>query len=57
MRLTGGIYVTRRELVDDGVLVGRRVAALRVGLDSGIDIDTADDLRAARAAWRRRVRR
>lgn len=54
MRLTGGIYVSRRELLDRDVLVGERAAALVVGPDSAIDIDSAADLRAARAAWRRR---
>ena len=54
MRLTGGIYVSRRELLDRDLLVGDRVAPLVVGPDSAIDIDTADDLSAARAAWRRR---
>jgi CMP-N,N'-diacetyllegionaminic acid synthase len=56
MRLTGGIYVTRRELVAQSALVGGRVAALVVGEDSAIDIDDADDLRAARRAWSRRRR-
>lgn len=54
LRLTGGIYVSRRELVRSGRLVGDRVGVLRVGAESAIDIDTADDLRAARLAWRRR---
>lgn len=53
MRLTGGIYVTRRAVLRTGRLVGERAATLIVGPDSGIDIDTADDLLAARAAWRR----
>ena len=56
MRLTGGIYVTRRHLLDRDTVVGERVAALVVGPDSAIDIDTAADLRAARAALRRRRR-
>lgn len=54
MRLTGGIYVTRRALVDEARLVGDRVAALVVDADSAIDIDVIDDLRRARAALRRR---
>lgn len=53
LRLTGGIYVTRRRLLADGRLVGEEAALLVVGPDSAIDIDTEADLVAARAAWRR----
>ena len=55
-RLTGGIYVTRRALLSETAILGDSVAALVVDAESGIDIDTADDLRLARAAWRRRSR-
>ena len=54
LRLTGGIYVSRRHLLDEGRLVGRAAATLLVDRVSGIDVDNADDLREARAAWRRR---
>lgn len=53
MRLTGGIYVTRRSLLTRGRLVGDAAAVLVVGPASAIDIDTEADLVAARAAWRR----
>lgn len=55
-RLTGGIYVTRRAALSEAGILGERVAALVVDAESGIDIDTAEDLRLARAAWRRRSR-
>lgn len=53
LRLTGGIYVTRRETLRGDRLIGDAAATLVVDGDSAIDIDTMDDLRAARAAWRR----
>jgi CMP-N,N'-diacetyllegionaminic acid synthase len=52
-RLTGGIYVTRRDLLAEGRLLDERPAALLVDPDTAIDIDTESDLRAARLAWRR----
>jgi CMP-N,N'-diacetyllegionaminic acid synthase len=51
-RLTGGIYVTRRELLAEGRLLDERPAALVVDAGSAIDVDTAQDLAAARRAWR-----
>jgi CMP-N,N'-diacetyllegionaminic acid synthase len=51
-RLTGGIYVTRRDLLADGRLLDERPAALVVDQSSAIDVDTAADLAAARRAWR-----
>jgi CMP-N-acetylneuraminic acid synthetase len=53
MRLTGGIYVTRRAVLAAGRLIGDACAVLVVDPARAIDIDTEDDLRAARAAWRR----
>lgn len=53
MRLTGGIYVTRRAVLAGGRLIGDACAALVVDSARAIDIDTEDDLRAARAVWRR----
>lgn len=52
VRLTGGIYVTRRSLLAEDRLIDDRPAALVVAQSSGIDVDTMDDLRAARRAWR-----
>lgn len=48
VRLTGGVYVTRRELLAQGQLFDERPAVIVVDATSGIDIDTADDLAAAR---------
>jgi CMP-N,N'-diacetyllegionaminic acid synthase len=55
-RLTGGIYVTRRDLLAEGRLLDDSPAALLVDAASAIDVDTEADLRAARLAWRRRQR-
>lgn len=55
-RLTGGIYVSRRHVLRPDRLLGETIATLVVDEASAIDIDTIDDLRAARAAWRARVR-
>ena len=52
-RLTGGIYVTRRNVLTVDRILGDSPAALVVDAISAIDVDTIDDLRAARAAWRR----
>lgn len=53
MRLTGGIYVTRREVLRGGRLIGDAAATLVLDALSAMDIDTLDDLGAARAALRR----
>lgn len=55
-RLTGGIYVTRRDLLAEGRLLDERPAALLVDPETAIDVDTEADLRAARLAWRRAQR-
>jgi CMP-N,N'-diacetyllegionaminic acid synthase len=54
--LTGGIYVTRRDLLAEGRLLDERPAALLVDAASAIDVDTEADLQAARLAWRRQHR-
>jgi CMP-N-acetylneuraminic acid synthetase len=54
VRVTGGIYVTRRSLLERGRLLDDQPAALVVPQRSAIDVDTPDHLRAARRAWRRR---
>lgn len=54
VRLTGGVYVTRRDLLAEGRLLDDRPAAFLVERASAIDIDTADDLAEARRAIRRR---
>jgi CMP-N,N'-diacetyllegionaminic acid synthase len=51
-RLTGGIYVTRRDLLREGRLLDERPAALVVDRGSAVDVDTEDDLIAARRGWR-----
>jgi CMP-N-acetylneuraminic acid synthetase len=48
VRLTGGIYVTRRELIEKNRIMGERPAALLVNERSAIDVDTLSDLRAVR---------
>jgi CMP-N-acetylneuraminic acid synthetase len=52
VRLTGGIYVTRRDLLREGRLLDEQPAALVVDPTSAVDVDTEDDLKAARRAWR-----
>ena len=47
-RLTGGIYVTSRNLLRTGVLVGGRPAAIVLDGLAAMDIDTKEDLEAAR---------
>jgi len=48
VRLTGAVYVTRRELLGEGRLVDEAPAALLVEGPSAIDVDDATDLAAAR---------
>jgi CMP-N,N'-diacetyllegionaminic acid synthase len=50
--LTGGIYVTRRDLLREGRLLDEQPAALVVDPESAVDVDTEADLMAARRAWR-----
>lgn len=54
VRLTGAVYATRRDLLDEGRLVDDAPAALLVEGPSAIDIDDAADLAEARRALRRR---
>jgi CMP-N-acetylneuraminic acid synthetase len=54
VRITGGVYVTRRDLL----MLGHRMlddhpAALLVDAETAVDIDTESDLREARSALRR----
>lgn len=51
-RITGGVYVTRRDLLAEGRLLDERPAALLVDAATAIDVDTAADLAAARRALR-----
>jgi CMP-N-acetylneuraminic acid synthetase len=53
-RITGGVYVTRRALLDRGRLLGRAPAAVVVDAASAVDVDDPDDLAEARRQWRRR---
>lgn len=52
VRLTGAVYATRRDLLDEGRLLDDAPAALLVEGPSAIDIDDAADLAAARRAMR-----
>jgi len=52
VRITGGVYVTRRQLLQAGRLLDDRPAAHLVEGPSAIDVDTLDDLAKARRAWR-----
>jgi CMP-N,N'-diacetyllegionaminic acid synthase len=52
VRLTGGVYVTRRDLLAEGMLIDAAPAALLVEDETAIDIDTIEDLRRARRARR-----
>ena len=54
VRLTGGVYATRRDLLLEGRLLDDAPAALIVHGPSAIDIDDAADLAAARRAIRAR---
>ena len=49
-RITGAVYVTRRELLDQGLVIGPRCAAVVTRGGSTIDIDSFADLRRARRA-------
>jgi N-acylneuraminate cytidylyltransferase len=51
-RITGAIYVTRRDLLAEGTLLEDRPAALILEGAAAIDIDSADDLAEARRALR-----
>ena len=53
-RITGGVYVTRRDLLAEGRLLEDRPAALLVEPATAIDVDSAADLAAARRAMRAR---
>ena len=53
VRLTGAVYVTRRELLAQDRLLGDRPAALVTDPARAIDIDTPSDLRRARRLARR----
>ena len=55
VRITGGVYVTRRSLLASGRLLDERPAALEVDSELAVDIDTAGDLRLARRVSRRPV--
>jgi CMP-N,N'-diacetyllegionaminic acid synthase len=50
VRLTGAIYVTTRGLLAEGRLIDDAPAALLTAASSAIDVDDAQDLRAARRA-------
>jgi CMP-N,N'-diacetyllegionaminic acid synthase len=50
VRLTGAIYVTTRGLLAEGRLIDDAPAALLTDASSAIDVDDAQDLRAARRA-------
>ncbi len=52
VRLTGGVYVTRRDLLEEGRLLDDAPAALLVEGSSAIDVDDAGDLAAARRYFR-----
>jgi CMP-N-acetylneuraminic acid synthetase len=52
VRITGGVYATRRELLRAGRLLDDCPAALLTSGPSTIDVDTEDDLRAARRGLR-----
>lgn len=57
VRITGGIYVSARALLGQRRLLGSRPAALLLDGPAAMDIDTLDDLAAARREMRRRRRR
>jgi CMP-N,N'-diacetyllegionaminic acid synthase len=56
VRLTGGIYACRRSVLTARQVVGAAPTALVVDPETAIDVDTEEDLHAARAAMRRRAR-
>jgi CMP-N-acetylneuraminic acid synthetase len=52
VRITGGIYVTPRHLLDEGRLLDADPLALLLDEAAAVDVDTMDDLAAARRWWR-----
>jgi CTP:molybdopterin cytidylyltransferase MocA len=52
VRITGGVYATRRDLLAEGRLLDDCPAAHVSGGAAAIDVDTEADLLAARRAWR-----
>ncbi len=52
VRITGAIYVTRRELLDRGLIIGPDAAALMTEAAVAVDVDTEADLRRARRMQR-----
>lgn len=52
VRITGGTYATRRDLLAEGRLLDDCPAAHLTGGAAAIDIDSEADLLAARRAWR-----
>ena len=56
VRLTGGVYVTRRALLDTGRMLGAQPAALLVSAAAALDVDDARDLDRARRAVARTPR-
>lgn len=52
VRITGGVYATRRDLLAEGMLLDDCPAAHVTGGAAAIDIDSESDLLAARRAWR-----
>lgn len=55
VRLTGGIYVTTREVLRSGRLLGDRVASVVLDGPASMDIDDEADLRRARRVAARRA--
>lgn len=56
VRLSGAVYVTRRELLDQGRLLGDRPAVVVTAGPEALDIDTPADLAEARRHSRRASR-
>ncbi len=52
VRITGGVYATRRHLLAEGRLLDECPAAHVTGGPAAIDVDSEADLQAARRAWR-----
>lgn len=52
VRITGGVYATRRDLLAEGMLLDDCPAAHVTAGAAAIDIDSESDLLAARRAWR-----
>jgi CMP-N-acetylneuraminic acid synthetase len=57
VRITGGVYATRRDLLAEGKLLDDRPAAFHVDAAGAVDVDDADDLAEARRLMRLRARR